>query len=349
MIAAVLGIVLVTLGHYVTDPHNVVFHNIYRRLYYVPVVLSAFAFGLRGGVISALLAGLAYAPHAFFMEHHHDPAPMADKVFEIVLYFGVGGLTGWLVERERRIRGELERSLEERNELERELVRAGKLGAMGELLAGVAHEIRNPLASILGAAEGLERKVEGGSKEEKLVKLQLREVGRLNRVVSKFLAFARTDEPRQVDCDIEELVKQVVELTSHQMGQGDVTIDESLSGARFFADEDQISQILLNFTLNAMQASDTDGFKIEYLCQHRIVAGRAHICVGVRDHGEGIRAEHLEQIFDPYYTTREAGNGLGLALSSRLAETNGGFLDVESDHGKGSTFWVCIPSQEQRG
>ena len=148
---------LITLAHYTTDSHDIAYHNVFRRLYYVPVVLAAFGWGLRGGLAVATLASLAYIPHAFFLEHHHDPAPAVDKILEIVLYLVVGAMTGWLVGRERRAVSRLEHLLEERAELEQELVRAGKLSALGELLAGVAHEIRNPLASIMGAAEALER------------------------------------------------------------------------------------------------------------------------------------------------------------------------------------------------
>ena len=345
---AIALILLVSAGHYLTGVENIDFHNVYRRLYYVPVVLSAFAFGLRGGLLAALVVSLAYMPHAFFMEHHHDPAPGVDKAFELILYFGVGGLTGWLVERERAIRRKLQNALEERDALSKELVRAGKLSAMGELLSGVSHEVRNPLASIMGAAEALNRQVDAQGRAGKLVELQLREIARLDRVVSSFLAFARTSEPQPVRCAIGSLVGQVVELTRHHEREGEITISSELEGKEVFADADQITQVLLNLTLNAMQASGEEPFCIAFVYREHLVASQLHTCIGVRDRGEGIEAEHIEQIFDPYYTTRDAGSGLGLSISSRLIEAHGGFIDVESVPGEETTFWICLPESRAR-
>lgn len=341
--AALVGIVVITLGHYMTEVHNVTFHNVYRRLYYVPVVLAAFAYGVKGGGLAAVLASAAYIPHAFFMSHHHqDPAPAADKMFEIALYLAVGMLTGWLVEKERASSRRLEHSLVERRELERELVRAGKLSAMGQLLSGVAHEVRNPLASIMGSAEALERHLAADSRERRLVTIQLREIARLDRVVSKFLAFARTDDPHRVTCALERITSQVVELTRHQASGGTMTIDESVHGATVFADEDQMSQVLLNLTLNAIQAAGTAPYHILFEVRRRVIAGSPHTCLGVRDHGVGVAEGLEEQIFEPYYTTRESGSGLGLALSSRLIEAHGGFIELERGEGR-TTFWICIP------
>ncbi len=344
---ALMGVALVmmgaiTLGHYMTDAHDVTFHNVYRRLYYVPVVLAAFAYGLRGGLGVAVAASMAYVPHAFLMSHHQDPAPALDKVFEILLYLSVGVLTGWLVERERGSRKELERALVQQKELERALVRSGKLSAMGQLLAGVAHEVRNPLASIMGSAEALERAVEEGSRGQKLVEIQLREIARLDRVVSRFLAFSRASEPHHTRVVLEEVVTQVIDLTVHQASEGRLHMDASVGKWSVYADEDQVSQVLLNLTLNAIQASNERGYDVVYEAQRKVIAGVPHICLGVRDHGPGVPEELEEVIFDPYFTTRDSGSGLGLSVSSRIMEAHGGFLELER-HEQGATFWICLP------
>ena len=337
--------VCITMAHYITDSHNVAYHNVFRRLYYVPVVLAAFGMGMRGGLGAAIVSSLAYLPHAFLLAHHHDPAPAIDKIGEIVLYIVVGAMTGWLVERERFARGKLERTLKERAELERELVRAGKLGALGELLAGVAHEIRNPLASIMGAAEGLERQFEEGTRARHLVDLQLRELERLQRVISNFLTFARTGTPTRELFALDELVGGIVDLTRHQRDQGTFSIDSSLEGASMYADHDQVSQIVLNLTLNAIQSRGDAPFDVTFLYQEREVAGRIHDGLGVQDKGVGVTPGLEEKIFEPFVTTRDSGSGLGLSLSSRLAQSHGGFLELGTDP-DATTFWLYMPRQE---
>jgi K+-sensing histidine kinase KdpD len=159
MLWSLLLFCLITMGHYLTSPHSVTLHQLYRRLYYLPVVLMAFVGGWRGGLYASLAVALTYAPHAFLMPHHLDPASTGDKASELLLYVLVGLLSGGLVDREREAQRELLEALRARESLEEALVRAAKLSALGQLLTGVSHELRNPLASILGATEGLERQL----------------------------------------------------------------------------------------------------------------------------------------------------------------------------------------------
>ena len=342
--AAIVIALLVTLGHYTSDVHQVALHNVYRRLYYVPVVLAAFSHGLRGGLVAAAGATLAYLPHAFFMEGHRDPAPAVDKAMEMVLYVVVGGLTGWLIERERAVGRALKEALWERGELEHELVRAAKLGSLGELVAGVAHEVRNPLASILGAAEGLERQPELGEQARRLLALQVREAGRLERVVSRFLDFAKATGSSLGAVKVEAVVDEIVELVGHGGAEGAFVKDQSLAGLQVKGDADHLTQILLNLTLNATQAAEP--FAITYLYRRQRVGQKAYDCVGVRDEGKGVAAQHVERIFDPFFTTRPEGTGLGLSISSRLAEAQGGHLKLEQG-AEGTTFWLCLPAPKR--
>jgi len=337
----------ITLAHYMTDSHDVAYHNVFRRLYYVPVVLAAFGMGLRGGLGAAVVASLAYVPHAFFLEHHHDPAPTIDKVGEIVLYLVVGAMTGWLVEKKHRARLKLERTLAERAELERELVRAGKLSALGELLAGIAHEVRNPLASILGAAEGLQRHVTEEGRARRLVELQLRELERLQRVVSNFLSFARTGSLKREMFNVQKLVEEIIDLTQHQPDQGTFELAPELGGATMCADRDQIAQVALNLTLNATQCRGDAPFSITFLYTQRQIAGCVHDGLGVRDGGVGVAEELREKIFEPFITTRDSGVGLGLSLSSRIAQAHQGFLELDATD-YDTTFWLYLPRQEHR-
>lgn len=344
MLAVVAGalIVVTTLFHYLTDMHDVAFHNVYRRVYYVPIVLAAFAYGTRGGLAASLLAALAYMPHAFFMTHR-DPAPAVDKVLEIVLYIGIGLLAGWLVDRQKRAQRQLEHSLERRDELETQLVRAAKLGALGNLTAGLAHEIRNPLASILGSAEALAGEFGPEHRKHKMGELLLKEINRLNKVVTDFLDFARPSELEVEIVEIPEVVGEVVQLTSHASREAGVEVDVQVKTGRVRADRDQLAQVMLNLLLNAYQAVDeVDEPCVRVVSRTRTMGGETYTCIGVADNGPGVDDEFVEKVFEPYYTSREGGTGLGLSISSTIMERHGGFLDLERD-GDETIMWMCFP------
>lgn len=345
-------ILAVTAFHYLTDPHAVEFHNVYRRLYYIPIVLAAFSHGARGGIIAGVVATLAYLPHAFFMAHR-DPAPAIDKILEMVLYVGIGGLTGWLVGRQREVQKALERSLEERDALEESLVRAGKLSALGQLTSGLAHEIRNPLASIMGSAEALVDEFDEDHRKYRMGRVLLKEINRLNKVVDDFLAFARPGKPERSRADLADIAEEVVELTAAQARTNDVEVTSELEAGECVveADPNQLSQVVLNFFLNAYQAFERGEpaagapRRVAVRGQSRQIAGRDFVCLGVRDNAGALDAEMVDHIFDPYFTTREEGTGLGLSVSSRIAEAHGGFIEVEAGEEQ-TTFWVCFPEYD---
>ena len=336
----------VTLGHYLTDHHAAAFHNVYRRLYYVPIVLAAFAYGRRGGLGVASLSSLAYIPHAFLLDHHHrDPAPTEDKLLEIVMYGVVGGLSGWLVERQRQVQRRLEQSLRERDALAAQLIRAGKLGALGELTSGLAHELRNPLASIMGSAEALCSEFPPEHRKHRIAQLMLREIDRMSRVVSEFLAFARPSTPTMQPLDLRQVVEHVISISAHHPDCGRLSLEDELEPEALIVrgDADQLAQVLLNLVLNAAQSlREHEAPKVRLEATRHDVAGAWHQALVIEDNGPGIKPEHLHQIFDPYFTTRADGSGLGLSISHRIMEAHGGFLDVQSEPGR-TRFLMIFP------
>jgi signal transduction histidine kinase len=203
------ALLAVTAFHYGTSPEAVGSHNIYRRLYYLPIVWAAFAGGWRGGLLAAAAACLAYLPHAFFLHHHLDPAPTIDKALEMILYFGVGGLAGFLVDRERLARRrEAQRSLAQ---LEAE-ARAERLDGLVHLSRGLAHEIRNPLGGLQGAIEILAEAVPEHDRRREMLPVALKECERLTKVLHDFLAFARPREPEPRAFDAAVLIAHVGDL-----------------------------------------------------------------------------------------------------------------------------------------
>jgi len=350
----------ITLGHYLTDPHHETLHHLYRRLYYLPVVLMAFASGWRGGLGAALLVGISYAPHAFLMSHHRDPAPVFDKLAELLLYVLVGLLSGALLDRERRAQGALLKALEEREALEAGLVRAAKMSALGHLLAGVSHELRNPLASILGTTDGLERQLnrptaereEAQERASRLITLQRKELNRLERVLSRYLAFARTRPPERSWVRLDQLIQRVIELVEHQELSGRFERDERLTGLKVWVDEDQLTQVLLNLTLNAIEAQvspeSSEGFTVSYRLRGPLSA-EGELCFGVIDRGPGPSEALYESLFEPFFTTKSEGTGLGLSVSRQLIEAHGGELSM-SREGDETGLWLRLPqaTREER-
>lgn len=334
----------IMLGHFATDMVDVALHNVYRRLYYLPILIGCFAYGLRGGSVMALFVTLAYIPHAFFSTHH-DPAPTVDKVLEIVLYFVVGLLTGWLVDRERLIKVRLERALVERRSMEVQLIRAGKLSAMGEMIAGVAHEIRNPLASIKGSAEVLADDYREGHRKYRMSQVLLLEIDRLARLVSKFLLFAQSSEARRVSIDLNEVIKQVVEIVSVDPETCPIVI--SGMSTIVLADPDQIQQVVLNLVLNGVRANKkVKNPPIEISCGQKKFHQETRPYVSVRDRGVGVPPELLARIFDPFFTTEEAGTGLGLSISHTIMDAHSGYIEVESLE-LGTVFWVVFEASNE--
>lgn len=351
ILISLCSLTVVTIAHYSTNIEAEALHHTYRRLYYIPVVLGAFAYGLRGGIAISILASLAYIPHAFFMHHHQDPAPMSDKVFEMILYILVGALTGWLVDREQSTQRALQRALDERTEMESALIRAGKLSALGQLLSGVAHELRNPLASIIGAAEGLERALLSDpppiERAQRLLELQQRELQRLDRSIAHFLAFSKMRAPSCVELEVSEVIQRVITLAQHQDAEGTFELSPELEAVVVWADRDHLTQMLLNLTLNAMQARrGQEPFQIEYLYRVQESLTERYHCIGVLDHGIGISAERREEIFEPFYSTRHAGTGLGLSVTSRLIEAHDGHIELD-ERSDLSCFWLSFPQSRK--
>ncbi len=331
-------LVAITLGHYLTPPHDMAAHNIFRRLYYLPIVVAAFAGGLRAGLLSAAISVLAYAPHAFFLEHQHDPAPFVDKALEIVLYLGVGGLAGGLVDRERRARARQVEEMLGRREAED---RADRLQGLIHLTRGLAHEIRNPLGGIQGAIEILADAHAADPRMQEMAEIGLKETERLNRVLTDFLSFARPREPKLEPMDAAPLVRHVATLCATEAARAGALVRAHLPDDPLGAlgDSEQLSQVLINLTRNALQAAGKGG---------RVIlsaeAREGRVIFTVTDDGPGVPEELGESIYDPYVTGREEGTGLGLSTSALIVRAYGGVLSHARTEEATTVFRFDLPA-----
>ena len=229
-IAILAGILFCGVLHAVlplTLPH---WHNILQHLYYLPIVFAGMYFGWRGGLFAGLLAGISSLPYSLHLLSVMQ-AYAADELLDIVVFCAAGVFTGILAQREHDHRLALEQTTTKLTEVYRELQdsfervkRAERLSAVGQLSAGLAHEIRNPLASLAGAAGLLQRAQTSNQRRGECVEIILRECERLNRLLSQFLDFARPRTPQYQIVDIRSVLEAVVDLGAHASGQKAVRI-----------------------------------------------------------------------------------------------------------------------------
>ena len=236
------------------------------------------------------------------------------------------------------------RDLGEVRRLQGEIRRKEKLAAIGGLAAGVAHEIRNPLSSIKGIAAYFKNKFDEDSSDKEMAGVMIQEVDRLNRVISELLEFARPPEIKLKKTDVNSLIEHSVRLIEKEASSKDIAIKLDLSQQPLPAeiDSDRFSQCLLNLYLNSLQAMEKGG----QLSIKDSLTDDSHIIIEIKDTGSGIKAENLNKIFDPYYTTKTKGTGLGLAIVHKIIEAHNGNIKVRSAPGQGTTFIIGIPAKK---
>jgi two-component system sensor histidine kinase HydH len=234
------------------------------------------------------------------------------------------------------------RDLREVKKLQEEIRRKEKLAALGGLAAGVAHEIRNPLSSIKGIATYFGNKFGQERAEREMADVMIREVDRLNRVISELLEFARPTELSRKSTDVYELLNHAIQLVQQdaKIKHIDISIPSKAEDVNVKIDPDRFLQCLLNLFLNAIEAMTEGGLLRIGILVHE----DDWVDIEVADTGKGIDAESLHQIFDPYFTTKTTGTGLGLAVVHKIIEAHHGRIRVRSAPGKGTTFTIAIPA-----
>jgi signal transduction histidine kinase len=258
----------------------------------------------------------------------------------LVLAVGIGGL-GAVAFRGRRRTLEALDALEAKTvaleDAQDELVRKERLAILGQLAGGVAHELRNPLGVIKNSVYYLRMVLPHDERSAKHLRLLEREVATANRIVTDLLDFARVRPPTRVPTDLGAVAREVLEQTSLP---ADIAVELRRTGTEptVAVDPEQIVQVLRNLVINAAQAMPDGGtLTVETV----VSGGRAQIVVA--DTGVGIPREHVEKIFQPLFSTKAKGIGLGLAVAKNLAEANGGTIAVESEPGRGSRFVLGFP------
>jgi two-component system sensor histidine kinase PilS (NtrC family) len=230
--------------------------------------------------------------------------------------------------------------------MEERVRQADRLATIGRLAANIAHEIRNPLASLSGAIEALVRELPPDTGRERLVEIVLRESDRLNQIIRDFLEYARPAPVSPHAINLSDLLEEVVLLLEHRALPAELKVVREF-GERLPArvDPQQLRQAVWNLCINAVQAMPEGG---ELRLGGRIVpsGNAASLQLWVTDTGHGITDNDLPHIFEPFFSTKAEGSGIGLALVYRVMQDHGGQIEVRSQPGSGTTFLLTLPSSD---
>ncbi|HVP37139.1 MAG TPA: ATP-binding protein [Terriglobales bacterium] len=326
------SIIILSVLHYLTPVDKPILHDLYRRLYYIPIIFSAFRFGLGGAMASSLIISLVFLPHVFH-RWGHIHLQTYDALFEIILYNIVAWVSGTLVQAERKRKEELKKA-------QQELIQANKYKVIGELAAGIAHEIRNPLGSIQGSLEILRKDYKAEDSKYEFLNILLKEVARLNKVITDFLNYARPALPNLIETDINQMISETVLILSPQASKKGVGLKTELDKSlpRIKADPSQLKQAFINLILNSLEAIEGNGQILISTLQDK-----NSVRVKFQDTGKGMSEETKGKIFTPFFSTKENGAGLGLGIVERIVQNHKGEIKIESYLGKGTTFTLFFP------
>ncbi len=340
------GALLVSVLHFGTAMDQLELHNLFEHLYYIPILFIAFWYGVGYGLAMALFVSAVYLVHIVTgLGQYELLDPLAHLALYNLMAVLVGSLSGRLkrhLRHSQAISAELAGAYADLKETTESLQRADRLAALGQLSAGIAHEIRNPLGSIKGAVEILCSNGPTAEEKQEFAAIVRQEVARINRLIEEFLRFARPPEPRIEARNVHELLTSTLWLVEGLASRRKVEIVRSCACAtgRVSVDEDQIRQVFLNVLLNAVEAMG-DGGILTLACSEDPLSNSE--IVEVSDTGPGVDDADLERIFDPFFTTKAQGTGLGLSIADQLIRNHGGEVAARRNETGGLTVSIRLP------
>ncbi|HEY2496677.1 MAG TPA: ATP-binding protein [Candidatus Angelobacter sp.] len=329
----------------------------YYPIYYLPVMTAAMYFGPLGTLLWTLAASAAYS--SFLYQAHQHFAITSESISELLMrvlfFFFVAMTVNRFVMQYRAEARRYQATSETLSEANRSLKlaqeearRAERLAALGQLSAGLAHEIRNPLGVIKGSAEILTQKLESANPLAKeLAGYIYTEVNRVSALVSRFLDFAR---PSQLDLratNLSMVVERCLKTVAEQGACARVKVERSYTPAlpQVMLDQDLCEQVFTNLLMNACEAIGDGGGEMRVrIGPTEAEDAQAGVVVAIEDTGPGVPPELKEQIFNPFVTTKKSGVGLGLAIVSKIVDAHGGSLKLISEPGHGACFRVAFPA-----
>ena len=319
--------------------------------FYLLIALHAFYFGLATGVFAALAASLLYLFADGWPPPIHVTVHLSDLGLRVGFFLLVGLTMGGLAERqhrERRLVEQLNRELQEQQrhlkETQEQLIRSERMATIGELAAGLAHDLRNPLAGVSGALHVLTDQFgQDDSRRALLAEIQA-QIARMNKTLTDLLRHARPPTPQCLLLNVNEVVEQSLWFLPVGSDTGiEVVKDLQPDLPPLRLDPNLLHQVLLNILVNARQAMPNGGPLTVRTRRRDNPAGAGQaVEVVIADAGVGIQKEDFPRIFQPFFTTKAQGTGLGLAIAARIVEQHNGQIAVESEVGKGTTFRIIF-------
>jgi signal transduction histidine kinase len=333
-VKALLGVILLAYTGTVV--------SLYWPILLLPVVSAATAFGLAGTLTASALASAAILA---FLLHPHAVVS-AELRFHVAFLVMFGNLVNILAhdlhqqsERHRRTAEQLAEANRHIQEVERAARRADRLAALGQLSAGLAHELRNPLGTIKASAELLQRNVAAENEvAREMAGFIASEVDRTNSLVTRFLQFARPLKLLREKADLGQTLDRAIAQVEREAKGAAIYKNYEPEIAPFRFDAELMERVFYNLILNAVQASPPGG-----MVSVKTRAAGDRVEIAVIDRGVGIDPAQRDSIFNPFFTTKPEGVGLGLAIVAKIVDEHGGKITVESEPGKGSAFCVLLP------
>jgi signal transduction histidine kinase len=347
-----ITLLLISYLHYSTAPGISQLHAVYRYFYFLPIVFGALQFGYWGGLFTALAATLIFIPH-ILLRWDVQTLDAFNDLLVVFVFFGVALITGLTIDRlkhaqieQAQTAAKLALSLEQLQKQGEALRRSERLSSLGTLAGGLAHEIRNPLGIIRACAQLLELEDDGISTET--VTIIRQESDRIEQLVQELLNYAGNTGPQLEQADLCELVRKTGKRLRPLVDAAGIRLLLELPTemTTVIIDCIQIEKMLINLCMNALQSLNGSGSIT--LAVRQESESKSLIRLEVTDDGPGISPVELSRIFDPFYSTKDKGVGLGLSVVQRIVDDHNGRIRVETEVGEGTKFIIDIPVHLQQ-
>ncbi|HLJ27376.1 MAG TPA: ATP-binding protein [Candidatus Angelobacter sp.] len=331
----------------------------YYPIYYLPVMTAAMYFGPWATLFWTTLASGAYCSYLYWalQEAELNRDAVAELSLRMCFFFLVAMTVNRFVmgyreqtQRYQAVAETLTHANEDLKKAQAEARRAERLAALGQLSAGLAHEIRNPLGVIKGSAEILNQKLAASDALAKELSGYIyTEVNRLSALVGRFLDFARPSRLELRPLELQPTLEKALKSVSEQIDISKINVrrDYATNLPPVMADEQLCDQVFTNLLTNACEAmNELGGGELTIRARRQDSGSRHEVVVEIEDTGPGIPADLKEQIFNPFFTTKKTGVGLGLAIVTKIIDAHGGAVRVRSEPGQGACFQICFPQAE---